>query len=342
MNDFAEVVDNPEARLFLVKKKPNEKIRLDVESEIVYSYKGFDYYTVDLKNTPNEKLTAVLEECELIEKSCWDAQENFIDYAKKRDLLTYAMHNGKMVGFQIASYWIMDNVFIFDLDETMVLKQFRGNGLAMTLSGINCRTFVIRIRKIKSIRKMTFVSLTPNMRLINLLDKIRYIVRFLDNTFNPSQRLMKIHDYLIENKGVVLVHQDYPFFLKNIFPGSLKPADHSDRTSQRIKKMIPPGLDFHGRGDAFLFLSCFDKVRLFPVMLVLMIQAMGFRVLFSKNIGLFSKNKYSHAYKYLALDKSIRIERRKTDRRKNNQNGILIDGILVDRRKLERRSVVFD
>ncbi len=238
-----------------------------------------------------------------------------------------------MIGFQIASYWIVDDVFIYDLDETMVMKEHRGKNLAMALSGVNCRTLILRIRKLKTVKKMTFIGVTPNLRLINLLDRIRYFIYFLDSSFNPSKKLLKIHDYLIFEKGESLVHNDYPFYLKSVFPGSLKPADHTHKTSKRIKKTLPPGLDFNGRGDAFLFLCLFDKFRIQPVMVLLLLKAMGPGVIFNKNLGLFSKHKYRHVLKFFMKDKALFVERRKASRRKACRFASQVD--FVERRKAE-------
>ncbi|HPS59019.1 MAG TPA: hypothetical protein PK514_13015 [Spirochaetota bacterium] len=319
MNDFAEHIDKQGNSLDFFNKFAHEKVSLDEESEVVYKYKGYRFFTIDIKNTPKKKLDAVLRECELIEKACWIAQENFFDYARKRNLLTYAVHEGKVIAFQIASYWLVDDVFIFDLDETMVMKGHRGKNLAMALSCINSRTYILRIRKIRGIRKMTFVGLTPNLRLVNLLDRIRHAIYFLDSTFNPSKKLLKIHDYLLEKKGESLVHDSYPFFLRNVFPGSLKPTDHTQKTSKRVRKMLPPGLDFNGRGDAFLFLCLFDKVRLLPVLVILSLKALGPGILFDKKLGFFSRKKYHHIYKYLSTDSVLFVERRKANRRKKDR-----------------------
>jgi hypothetical protein len=185
----------------------------------------------------------------------------------------------------------------------------------------------------KAIRKMTFIGLTPNLRLINLLDRIRYFIYFLDSAFNPSKKLLKIHDYLIREKGESLVHKDYPFYLENVFPGSLKPADHTQKTSRRIKKTLPPGLDFNGRGDAFFFLCLFDKLRILPVMVVLLLKAMGPGIIFNKNLGFFSKQKYKHVYKYFLNDKTLFVERRKASRRKACRFASQVD--FVERRKAE-------
>ena len=332
MNDFAQAVDNPETSMYYINSNAGERISIDEDSEVAYKYKGYRFFTVDINNTPRKKLAAILKECEAIEKSCWVAQENFFEYAKKRNLLTYAVYKGKAVAFQILSYWIVDDVFIFDLDETMVLKEHRGKKLAMTLSGVNCRTLILRVRKLKNIRKMTFMGLTPNLRLVNLLDRIRHFIHFLDSSFNPSEKLMKIHDYLIEAKGESLVNRDYPFFLNGVFPGSLKPVDHINRTSDRIRRILPPGLDFNNRGDAFLFLCLFDKVRILPVMVALLLKAMGPGIIFNKKLGLLSRSKYRHVYQYLFRDKTLFVERRKTKRRKQ---ALAVEGVdFIERRRV--------
>lgn len=339
MNDFAGAVGNQGLEQVINTNRGTIEHTADIYSDIVYTYKGFDLYTVDLKNTPHHKLDAIIKKCEAVEKACWDAQENFYQYAVKRDLLTYAVHHGEIIGFQISSYWIMDSYFIFDLDETMVLRKYRGNNLAMALSAVNCRTFYLKISKMKNIKKMTFISVTPNLKLINLLDRLRHIIRVLDNTFNPSPNLMKINQYIVEKKGATLVHPDYPFFLKGVFPGSLNPVDCSHNTSKRIEKMIPPGIDFHGRGDAFLFISCFGKLRLWPIMVVLLIKALGFGIFTNTNLGLLSRRKYKHVNKYLTVGNNIRIERRKNDRRVSS--GIPDNADFVERRRYDRRAEVF-
>lgn len=333
MNDFAEQIDPQGITQELINKFTAEKIELNDDSEVVYKHKGYRFFTIDIKNTPRKKLDAILRECERIEKCCWTAQENFFEYAKKRNIITYAVHDDRIIGFQIASYWIVDDVFIFDLDETMIMKEHRGKNLAMTLSCINCRTYILRIRKLKTIRKMTFVGLTPNLRLVNLLDRIRYFIYFLDSTFNPSNKLLKIHDYLIFEKGESLVHKEFPFYLKSVFPGSLKPADHTHKTSKRILKTLPPGLDFNGRGDAFLFLCLFDKFRILPVMVLLLFKGMGTGIIFNKKLGLFSKHKYSYVFSFFIKDKSLFVERRKSKSRKAKKIISQVD--FVERRKAE-------
>lgn len=284
-----------------------EEDYFDVPSDRAYVFKGFQFYTIDLKNTPGPRLEAILKECEVIEKACWVPQEHFAEYAKKKNFLTYIMKDGKIIAFQIASYWILGNDFIFDLDETMVMKDCRGNGLAFAISAVTCRTLYLRIFRMKHLKRMTFIGLTPNLRLVNVMDRVRHTIRLLDTSFNPSPNLMKIHDYVVEMKGTSLVHEDYPFFLKSVFPGSLKPADHTHRTSHRIKKMLPPGLDFNGRGDAFLFLSTFNKVRLWPIHVLLLLKSLGPRIIIDENLGLLSRKKHAHVKQYLKLDRKLNL-----------------------------------
>lgn len=288
MNSFSVAYKEPDQAHFIKNKKP-EKLPLD--KYFAFNFRGFRLYSINIKNTPVNELEVILNECEAVEKSCWDAQENFHDYAKKRDLLTYVVKNEKIVAFQIASYWIYNQYFIYDLDETMVIKECRGNSIALALSAVSCRSFYLKMSNMKEVNKMTFISLTPNIRLINLLDKLRFAIRFVDTSFNPSQNLLKIHDSVLERKGATLVHKDFPFFLKGIFPGSLKPMECSYKTSDRIKKILPPGLDLKSRGDAFLFLSCFSRMEIFPIMIVLLLKALGPKIIFNRKLGLISFHK---------------------------------------------------
>ncbi len=288
MTNFSVAYKEPDQTHFIKNKKP---VHLPLDKYFIYEYRGFGLYSINLKNTPADELEVILDQCEAVENACWDAQENFHEYAKKRNLLTYAVKDGKIVAFQIASYWIYNNYFIYDLDETMVIKECRGNSMALALSAVSCRTLYLKMSNMKEVNTMTFISLTPNIRLINILDRLRFAIRFVDTSFNPSLNLMKIHDTVLERKEAVLVHEDFPFFLRGIFPGSLKQGDCSYRTSGRIRKILPPGLDLKSRGDAFLFIACFSKTGIIPIMVVLLIKALGFKVIFSKKLGLISFHK---------------------------------------------------
>ncbi len=77
MNDFSEHNDFQGFTLDFINKFAGEKIDLKDDSEVVYNYKGYRFFTIDIHNTPKKKLDAILRECERIEKSCWVAQENF-------------------------------------------------------------------------------------------------------------------------------------------------------------------------------------------------------------------------------------------------------------------------
>jgi len=288
MNSFSVAYKEPDQPHF---EKNTKQGKLSPGKYFSYTYRGLNFYTINIKNTPADELEVILNECEAVEKLCWDAQENFHEYAKKRDILTYVVKEGKVVAFQIASYWIFKNHFIFDLDETMVMKECRGIRMALALSAVSCRTFYLKMSNMKDVNRMTFISLTPNIRLINLLDKLRFAIRFLDTSFNPSQNLLKIHNSVLERKDAVLVHEDYPFFLKGVFPGSMKTAECSYKTSDRIKKILPPGLDLDSRGDAFLFLSSFSRIGIIPVMVILLLKALGPKIIFNRNLGIISFNK---------------------------------------------------
>ncbi len=277
---------------------------------------GLRYHTIDIKHTPKKELERIARECEVVEKSCWKAQENFFDYMKLRDIMTYVEDKGKIIAFQISSYWTMDQYFVFDLDETMVMKEYRGRGMARILSAVSIRLFFLRCWKMKGIKKMVFMGLTPNARLIHTLEKYHFIYKFLDNTFEPSQNLIKLHDTYLEKKGASLVHKDYPFFLKSIFPGSQKPDDYEMRLSEKVKQMMPPGLDFRYRGDAFLFFAAFGKINVLPALAGLMFLSFGIKALFNKKLGLLGLKKNEDAKRYIERKEKASIERRKGERRK--------------------------
>ncbi|HOO72835.1 MAG TPA: hypothetical protein PK926_13855 [Spirochaetota bacterium] len=326
--------NSPEEQNLIRKAGNTEEIPL--QRYYVLTYRGFRFHTVDIKHTPKNELEPILKGCEAVEKVCWKAQEDFFDYARKRDLLTYVEKEGKIVAFQIASYWIMDNYFIFDLDETMVLKECRGNSIARALAMLNGRTFYLRMCRMKGLNKMVFMGLTPNMRLVNTLDRLHFVYSFMDNSFNPSPDLLKIHDTFLEKKGAELVHKDYPFFLKSAFPGSLKPSDCGQKISKRIEKILPPGLDFNYRGDAFLFFMAFGKLKVWPAMIFMLLLTFGVQTFINVKLGIFSRKKFIETDKYLKLNGNTLVERRKNDRR-NPHNTAVLSRDFVERRKSERR-----
>ena len=305
MNTLARAAEIPVVAASSSINDLSGEVYFDVPADKAYTFKGFNFYTIDINNTSSARLDAIIKQCEAIEKACWIPQENFSEYASKKNLLTYIMKDKKIIGFQIMSYWVLGQDFIFDLDETMILREYRGNGLAFAVSAVTCRTCYLKVLMTKHIKKMTFIGLTPNLRLVNIMDKMRHTIRFLDTTFNPSSNLLKIHDYVVEKKGVCLVHEGYPFFLRSVFPGSMKASDHTHRTSGRIKKMLPPGLDFNGRGDAFLFLASFGKFHMWLFHVALLLKSLGIRILIDRKLGLLGRGKTDHVNRCFAQDKKL-------------------------------------
>ncbi|HRZ28944.1 MAG TPA: hypothetical protein P5346_17130 [Spirochaetota bacterium] len=339
MTSISVAIRNSDKEHNLIKQANIGEVPL--EKYHVLSYREFRLHTITIKYTPKNELDPILKGCEIVEKACWKAQEDFFEYAKKRDLLTYVEKDGKIVAFQIASYWIMDNYLIFDLDETMVLKECRGHSLARVLSMITGRTVCLMLSRMKGIDKMVFMGLTPNLRLVNVLDRYRFAYRMLDNSFNPSPELLKVHDAFLEKKGAELVHKDYPFFLKSAFPGSMKPADCGQKTSKRIEKILPPGLDFNFRGDAFLFFMAFGKLTVLPPLVIMMLLTFGLGALTNKKLGFFSRKKYEEIDRFLKLNGNTMVERRKSDRRVVDKKPVDIEH-LVERRKSDRRMATLD
>lgn len=303
--------------------------------------KGLRFHTVNIKHIPRKELELIAAECEAVEKACWKAQEHFLEYVKHRDILTYVEDKGRIVAFQVASFWTMDRYFVFDLDETMVLKEYRGRSLARTLAIISSRYFYLRILKIKEIKRAVFMGLTPNTRLMYTLEKYKYVFKFIDNTFNPSPDLFKLHDTYIENKGASLVHKDYPFFLKSIYPGSQKPDDYAEKLSVKIKGMIPPNIDFRYRGDAFLFFASFSKLSAWLPLTFMMFVSFGLKALFAKKLGLLSIYKYSDFKKYFSGQPAGHNDRRSGERRKSHLTNTLyeVNGEFIERRTTIRRAI---
>ncbi|MBU0992063.1 MAG: hypothetical protein KJ737_06175 [Proteobacteria bacterium] len=269
-----------------------EKEQYDIEYDGFFTIKnrqGFKFYTVDIKNTDISRLKKIVGACEKVENACWTAQENFYSYFNERDMITYIVKDGKVVGFQLLSHWVIDRYVVFGLDETMVLKEYRGNRLGLTLCVLSARSiFTIFSKKKKA--KFVFLSITPNPRVMIGFYKYKTLFKIMQNSFKPSESLMMIHDKLLFRKKATLVNRDYPFFFKNMFPGSLGSFEMND-FPKPIRKMVPPEISFFERGDAFIFMAIFSKLTCWVPLTVMMLLRFGRKCFFNENLGFFRKNK---------------------------------------------------
>lgn len=220
-----------------------------------------------------------------MENSCWDAQERFYDYFTGRDLLVYAVHNDKIVGFQLLSYWVIDKYIVFGFDETMVTKEHRGQHLGFAMCALSARTLYIKFSHKKKMRYV-MLSITSNPKIVKGIHKYRLLFKTMVNSFKPNSDLKMIHDKLLFRKRASLVHEEYPFFFKKIFPGSLKKCPTETEFPKKLAQMIPPGIDFFDRGDAFIFMTIFSKRSCLPGITFTMFMCYGSGFLTNKKVGI--------------------------------------------------------
>lgn len=271
---------------------PNVIEYYDIEHEPFFTIEnksGYKYYQVDIKNVDLERLEKIIRACEEVEKASWGAQESFYNYFIERDLLTYIVKDGEVIGFQLLSCWVIDRYVAFGFDETMVLKEHRGHNLGFALCTVSARTLYLIFSKKKN-AKFTFLSITPNPGVIQGYFNYRYLFNFfMRNPFNPSDDLMMIHDKFLFRKKLSLVHKDYPFVIKNMFPGSLSPFE-TKPFSGKLQEMIPEGVDFFERGDAFAFMAIFSKFTCWPGITTMMFRFFGREYIRNEHLGLFKNS----------------------------------------------------
>ncbi len=269
-----------------------ENAQYNIEHEDFFTIQnkdGFRFYTIDIKHVDISRIKTIIDDCEKVESECWKAQEDFYSYFIERDLVTYIVKDHKLVGFQLVAYWEFERYVVFSLDETMVLSEFRGNRLGLTLCTLSARSIFTIFSKKEKVR-FVGLSITPNPHVIMGFYKYRALFRIMQNTFNPSKDLMMIYNKLLFRKKASLVNKDYPFFFKNMFPGSLG-AFEVDMFPEPVRKMVPPEIDFFERGDAFVFMIIFSKLTVWLPLTAMLLSRFGWKYVFNDNLGFFRKNK---------------------------------------------------
>lgn len=270
-------------------KQDLELYELEHEPFYIISNKfGYKYFQVNLSDVNINQLKKIVDACEVVEKASWEAQENFFNFFKKCHLLTYIMKDGQMVGFQLVSYWVIDRYVAVDFDETMVLKEHRGHQLGFALCTVSARYLYIMFHKNKD-AKFTLLTYTPNPRIVRLFFKYKILFSLMPNTFRPNDDLMMVHDKLLFRKKMSLVHKDYPFVFKNLFPGSLRYFE-TKKYPKKLQKMLPDGVDFFERGDAFSFMAIFSKYKCWPGITGMMLRFFGKNFVVNDHLGLGRKS----------------------------------------------------
>ena len=251
--------------------------------------KGINYYLVDLKKTDINTIMDIIDGCDAVESECWNAQEDFYDYIQKCDFLSYAVIGDRIIGFDAITIFHHGTICLVSNDETMVLKEFCNRNIAGNLVFATIRWF-LKKTDIKDVKHFVFMSISSNPRGVNGYYKHSYIKKLFDCSFDASDELVKVMDAYRKEYNIALVHKDYPFSLKNIFPGSntFDPAEKRYQFLDEVKLYMPQDFDHMKRGDAFAFLVKISRISGLMLIFFLMLKSFGKKFLFCKDIGLFS------------------------------------------------------
>jgi hypothetical protein len=133
----------------------------------IMSSKGFNYYLIDLFRVDLNKIWNNIKGCEAVENECWKAQENFFDYIKKCDVLSYVEKDGRIIAFDAVTLLCSGKTCIYSNDETMVLKAFRGKDIARKLIMATCEWYLTKSDYLKDTKKIIFLSISANPKVVN-------------------------------------------------------------------------------------------------------------------------------------------------------------------------------
>lgn len=257
---------------------------------LVLHHDDINFYFVDLMRADWGRIRNIVKGCEEVESACWKPQENFSDYLKKCDAMSYAEKDGRIIGFAAAHLLFTGNTCVYSNDETMVLKEFRDKRLALSLVGVPLEWFFAKTESFKGTENFVYTSISANPRVVNFYFKQSYCRTLFDCSFKPSPELIKIKDEYCRKHNIDLVHENYPFCLKNLFPGSNDFDAHDPRFqfSENVKANMPREFDHMDRGDAFAFMLRLPTKAARTVVFCIMARCFG-KDYFSRNgLGYFS------------------------------------------------------
>jgi len=232
-----------------------------------------------------------------------------------------------------------------------VLRAFQGNNIARNVVAIAIWWFYKKIELDSQVRKMVLVSISANPKVVNNYYKNWYITRLLDNSFFPSEDLVRVHHGYLHRYNFILVDSRYPFCIRNLFPGS-QSLDWSDARYQfldKVKKRIPEAFDHKVRGDAWAFMAVANLSLAFMFIRIATLIFYGREALFNGKIGLLKSRKRSSSTPHLTRIRLIderfaerRIYDRRADDRRKADLGCDANGVnrrISDRRSGDRRAL---
>lgn len=252
---------------------------------------GINYYLIDLRKQDIHFLKDILTECANIEKESWRAQEDFSEYITKCDALCYAVTDNRIVGFTAGRAVLHGAICMHCSDETMVLRDFRSRNIAKNMV-FSCMRWGLRTMSFKDTEHFVFLAISSNPRIINAFYKYSHIIKvFFDCSFKPSGELIEVLEIYRNMHKISLVDRNYPFCLKNMFPGSntFNPAEKRFLFLDMVKNSMPRNFDHMKRGDAFAFLVKVPRYVTHAFVFILMVLSFGRNYFSRKGIGFFAR-----------------------------------------------------
>ncbi len=286
------------ARLGILNKRENytDDLRtkrfnkIDFSGMNIIKYKNFEFHALDLSKIDYDESFEIIRECEEVERECWNAQEDFFEYASKCNFLFYVKDENRIAGFLLVSLHYIDDSCMFIIDECMVRKGYQGQKIAKRLGIFAFRIFSVWIAWPNRIKKFIAVSISCNPKVVS--DYFRsWTARMLDNSFRPSEELIKIYLSYIETNSLLPVESGNPFVLKNTFPGSnrFKKDDPLYQFDERLKEWLPDEMDHYERGDAVAFLVRFSSKIFWIISTAFFCKYFGLQAFVNFHVGIMRK-----------------------------------------------------
>lgn len=259
----------------------------------IQSHKGFNYYLIDLNTAKWSSLENIIRGCEAVENDCWTAQEDFSTYLKKCDVLSYAEKDGQIVAFDAVSILNSGSYCIYNNEESMVLRAFRGRDLAQRLVIMTVEWHLTKTASMKKKNYFIFTSISANPAVVNRYFDKSWLRKLFDSSFAPSPKLIALKEEYCRKYGIKVVDERYPFCLKNMFPGSnsFNPNDPKHQFSSHVRANMPADFEHMIRGDAFAFMLMIPMKMLRWVIFILMIKCFGAEYFSNRGVGLFSRRR---------------------------------------------------
>ncbi len=267
-----------------------ESLPVDCQDFLVQRYKGFNYYLINLNEVKWSRLGDIIRGCEAVENDCWTPQEDFFTYLRKCDVLSYAVKDGRIVAFDVVTLLNSGRYSVYSNEETMVLREFRGNDLAQQLVIMTVEWHIKKSAALRNKKYFIFTSISANPRVVNRYFEKSWLRILFDSSFAPSPQLIALKEEYCRKHGIELVDKRYPFCLKNMFPNSnnFDPNGKNNQFSSEVRKNLPLDFEHMVRGDAFAFMLMIPMKLLHMANFVLMTKCFGAEYFSSRGVGLFS------------------------------------------------------